>query len=94
MGCVAVATNCALLCLSPKLRTLAPGMNAVEWVLLFVLAEHVLLVLKAALMYTLPDQPAWVREAIDKVTFLSKMALRNEVNLANIYELCHSRLFK
>lgn len=79
LGCVAVATNCALLCLSPKLRMLAPSLSPVEYVLLFVLAEHVILMTKASLMYILPDQPMWVREALEKVAFQSKLALKNEV---------------
>lgn len=78
LGCVAVATNCALLCLSPRLRSLAPGLSAVEWVLIFVLCEHLILTAKMALMWVVPDQPAWVKEALNKVTYQSKLALRNE----------------
>uniref|UniRef100_A0A6A7FSV7 Anoctamin n=2 Tax=Hirondellea gigas TaxID=1518452 RepID=A0A6A7FSV7_9CRUS len=78
LGCIAVATNCALLCMSPKLRRAAPGFSTIEWVLMFVVLEHLILIGKMALMWLVPDQPAWVREALDKIAYHSKMALRSE----------------
>ncbi|KAF2351044.1 Anoctamin [Trinorchestia longiramus] len=61
-----------------QLRQLAPHISPVEWVLIFVLCEHLILVAKMALMWLVPDQPLWVREALDKVAYQSKMALRSE----------------
>lgn len=78
LGAVAVMTNCALLCLSPRLRPLAPAATPVEWVLLFVLLEHVILVAKMALMWLVSDQPLWVRQALEKINYQSKLALKNE----------------
>ncbi|XP_069157510.1 anoctamin-10 isoform X2 [Procambarus clarkii] len=78
LGCVAVVTNCALLCLSPRVRPLAPTTSPVEWVLLFVLLEHVTLGAKAALMWLVPNQPLWVRQALEKINYQSKLALKNE----------------
>ena len=76
-----MATNCGLLYLSPKLRSVAPSMTPVEWALVFVILEHAILAAKMSLMWLVPDQPHWVREALDKVAYLSKIALRNEVSL-------------
>ncbi|XP_064097661.1 anoctamin-10-like isoform X1 [Macrobrachium nipponense] len=78
IGAVAVMTNCALLCLSPRLRPLAPAASPVEWVLLFVLLEHLILLGKMALMWLVPDQPLWVRQALEKISYQSKLALKNE----------------
>lgn len=79
LGAVAVITNCALLCLSPRVRPLAPSASPVEWVLIFVLLEHIILCVKMALMWLVPDEPLWVREALEKINYQSKLALRNEV---------------
>ncbi|KAA0201315.1 hypothetical protein HAZT_HAZT002595, partial [Hyalella azteca] len=57
---------------------LVPTVSDVEWVLIFVMSEHLILVAKMALMWLMPDQPLWVREALDKVAYQSKMALRSE----------------
>ncbi|XP_042868848.1 anoctamin-10-like [Penaeus japonicus] len=78
LGAVAVITNCALLCLSPRVRPLAPSASPVEWVLIFVLLEHVILCVKMALMWLVPDEPLWVRQALEKISYQSKLALRNE----------------
>nr|XP_053648258.1 anoctamin-10-like [Cherax quadricarinatus] len=78
LGCVAVITNCALLCMSPRVRPLAPSTSPVEWVLLFVLLEHLILGAKVALMWLVPNQPYWVRQALEKINYQSKLALRNE----------------
>jgi len=78
LGAIGVATNCGLLCLSPRVRPLAPNASPAEWVLLFVLLEHIILVFKWGLMYLVPDQPLWVREALDKISYQSKLALKNE----------------
>ncbi|KAB7497492.1 Anoctamin-10 [Armadillidium nasatum] len=78
MGAVAVMTNCALLCLSPRVRPLAPNASPVEWVLIFVAFEHIILALKMSLVRCFPDRPEWVRDAMDRVIFHAKMALRNE----------------
>lgn len=78
LGAVAVMTNCALLCLSPRVRPLAPSASAVEWVLIFVFLEHVILAVKMSLMWMVPNQPLWVRQALEKVSYQAKLALRNE----------------
>ncbi|XP_050696718.1 anoctamin-10-like, partial [Eriocheir sinensis] len=77
LGAMAVMTNCALLCLSPRVRPLAPSASPVEWVLLFVLLEHLILAAKMCLMWVVPNQPAWVRQALEKVSYQAKLALRN-----------------
>lgn len=78
LGAVAVMTNCALLCISPRVRSLSPGSSPVEWVLIFICFEHVILALKMVLVRCFSDQPQWVRDALDRVAFQAKTALRNE----------------
>ncbi|KAK8397348.1 hypothetical protein O3P69_004806 [Scylla paramamosain] len=78
LGAVAVMTNCALLCLSPRVRPLAPSASGVEWVLIFVFLEHVILAVKMTLMWVVPGKPQWVRLALEKVAYQAKLALKNE----------------
>ena len=77
-------TNTALLCLSPRLKPLAPNASPVQWVLIFILLEHVILGLKIALMWSVNNQPEWVRNALDKVIYQSMTAtLRVHSKLAS-----------
>ncbi|PSN48008.1 Anoctamin-10 [Blattella germanica] len=79
VGAMSIMTNCGLLCLSPELRGLAPGLSSVEWVLLFVFLEHMLLGIRHILHLVIPDRPEWVRVALARMNHLSKQALKNEV---------------
>ena len=80
MGGIAVITNCAILSLSPTLRSYAPNMSSVEWVLLFVIIEHFLLTLKFGLRELIPDVPSWVKIALARMEYQSRQALKNEVS--------------
>ncbi|XP_039279552.1 anoctamin-10 isoform X2 [Nilaparvata lugens] len=73
---MSVLTNCGLLCLQPSLRALAPDMSPVEWVLLFVALEHVLLGTRQVLHYAIPDKPDWVRIQLARINYQSKQALK------------------
>jgi anoctamin-10 len=79
VGTMSIMTNCGLLCMSPQLRRLAPSLTSVEWVLLFVLLEHVLLGIRHILHVVIPDRPEWVRVALARINHQSKQALKNEV---------------
>lgn len=79
MGAISVMTNCGLLCLSPRLRKMAPELTGTEWVLLFVSLEHGLLAIRHFLNEVIPDHPEWVRIALNKIAFQSRQALKNEV---------------
>jgi hypothetical protein len=65
--------------MSPQLRRLAPSLSSVEWVLLFVVLEHMLLGIRYILHLVIPDRPEWVRVALARINHLSKQALKNEV---------------
>lgn len=79
MGGIAVITNCAILSLSPTLRSYATNMTTVEWVLMFVIIEHFLLAIKTGLRELIPDVPAWVKIALARLEYQSRQALKNEV---------------
>ena len=89
MGGIAVMTNCALLSLSPQLRSYAPNMTAVEWLILFVIIEHFMLALKFALRQLIPDVPAWVKVSLACLEYRSRQALKNEVNFAVTHICCY-----
>jgi len=76
---MAVMTNCALLCLSPDLRALAPNPSPAEWLLLFVVIEHALIATKLALRQLIPDVPYPVKIALARLEYQSRKALKNEV---------------
>lgn len=79
VGAMSIMTNCGLLCMSPQLRRLAPSLTSVEWLLLFVVLEHVLLAIRHVLHLVIPDRPEWVRVAVARINHQSKQALKNEV---------------
>nr|CAD7457715.1 unnamed protein product [Timema tahoe] len=78
LGALSIVTNCGLLCMSPQLRGLAPDLTNVEWVLLVVCLEHVLLAVRHVLHEAIPDVPGWVRLALAKIDYQSKQALKHE----------------
>ncbi|CAL8113453.1 unnamed protein product [Orchesella dallaii] len=78
MGAVAIMTNCALLCLSDDLRSLAPSLSPAEWLLLFVCIEHILIAVTLALRQLIPDTPYFVKMAMAKLEYQSRQALKNE----------------
>jgi len=78
MGGIAVMTNCALLSLSPNLRAYAPNMSPAEWLLFFVIIEHVLLGILVALRQLIPDIPTNVKVALARLEYQSRQALKNE----------------
>nr|CAD7256531.1 unnamed protein product [Timema shepardi] len=78
LGALSIVTNCGLLCMSPQLRGLAPDLSNVEWVLLVVCLEHVLLAVRHVLHEAIPDVPGWVRLALAKIDYQSKQALKHE----------------
>ncbi|KAK7789933.1 hypothetical protein R5R35_010907 [Gryllus longicercus] len=78
LGAMSVMTNCGLLAISPELRHLKPDVGAVEWVLVFVFLEHLLLVTRHILHKAIPEKPEWVRVALAKINYQSKRALKNE----------------
>lgn len=78
IGVMAVITNTALVILSPAVKYNMSIFGEVNTVLLFVLAEHVLLLLKLVLAYLIPDQPRWVRRSMDRIEYQSKQAWRKQ----------------
>ncbi|PNF39603.1 Anoctamin-10 [Cryptotermes secundus] len=83
VGAMSIMTNCGLLCMSPQLRRLAPSLTSVEWVLLFVVLEHMLLGIRHILHLVIPDRPEWVRVALARINHQSKQALKNERTIKN-----------
>jgi len=78
LGFIAVFTNCALLCMSPTLRQLAPGLTSVEWVVVFVLLEHTLLALKLTLTQVVPNVPYWIRKAVAQHEYRAKQEVHKK----------------
>lgn len=79
LGVLSIMTNCALLCLSPQLRAIQPPQwTLIEWVLLFVVLEHSLLLLRYLINIAIGDKPEWVRKALAKKNYESKQAIKFE----------------
>ncbi|CAL4114068.1 unnamed protein product [Meganyctiphanes norvegica] len=79
LGVIGVATNCALLCMSPSLQSYSTNWSPVHWVLLFVALEHMTLGVKAAVMYIVDDQPRWVREKLEENNCKSRHDVRERM---------------
>merc|ERR1739838_1229763 len=96
LGVIGVATNCALLCLSPSMQSLTtyasdttPRQSSCEsqqfgeWILIFVLLEHFILGVKFAFSYIIPDQPKWVRDEQEMIIHQAREA-RTKTILKNL----------
>lgn len=79
LGSVGVATNCALLCICPRLRSVAPETSELEWALIFVILEHIIHGMKMALSYVIPDKPFRVRQGLEKINYQSRLALTKKL---------------
>lgn len=78
MGALSIFTNCGMLYLSPQMRRRGLWMSDVEWLLTFVVLEHLLLGLRFLIHITISDKPEWVRIALAKRNYESKQALKFE----------------
>ncbi|XP_054284644.1 anoctamin-10 isoform X2 [Macrosteles quadrilineatus] len=75
---LSVMTNCGFLYLSPAMKSVAPEASPSEWVLIFVALEHVLLATRQILHLAIPDKPEWVRLALARHQYQSKLALKKQ----------------
>lgn len=79
ISAIAVMTNCALIGMNPEVRKLMPtDVTPVNVVLIFVAVEHIILAMKMAIAYFIPDTPKWVEIEVAKMVYKTKMALQNE----------------
>lgn len=78
MSAIAVMTNCALVACSPHIKSWLPDQEEVDILMWFVLAEHVILVLKLLIAVAIPDQPGWIRVALKRVEFESKQIWKEQ----------------
>lgn len=79
LGAVAVVTNCALLAVNEPLREAFPDFSELEWILMFALIEHFVLVLQYFVKRICPKIPYKVKVALNKLEYESKMAYNREV---------------
>lgn len=78
LGAMSIITNCGLLCVSPPLRGRFPELSQTQWVLRWMVVEHLLMGVRYVLHQAIPDKPEWVRVALAKLNYQSKLALRKE----------------
>lgn len=64
LSLAAVIVNCALIGLSGQVSRLWPGLTSTQTVLLIVALEHVMLGLRSALTWLLPELPSWLAAEI------------------------------
>lgn len=64
LGLTAVIVNCALIGLSGQVSRLWPGLSSTQTIILIVALEHVMLGLRSALKYILPELPSWLAAEI------------------------------
>ncbi|EDO38807.1 predicted protein [Nematostella vectensis] len=76
MGVVAVMVNLALLGMGGSVQRMFPGMTVTERIILIVVLEHLVLGIKFAVAYAIPDIPEWVENEIAKVEFKRREALK------------------
>lgn len=64
LGLAAVIVNCALIGLSGQVSRLWPGLTSTQTVILIVTLEHIMLGLRSALKWLLPELPSWLAAEI------------------------------
>lgn len=64
LSLAAVIVNCALIGLSGQVSRLWPGLTSTQTVVLIVALEHVMLGLRSALTWLLPELPSWLAAEI------------------------------
>lgn len=64
LGLAAVIVNCALIGLSGQVTRLWPGLTTTQTIILIVTLEHIMLGLRSALKYVLPELPSWLAAEI------------------------------
>ncbi|XP_059612649.1 anoctamin-8 isoform X2 [Phlebotomus argentipes] len=64
LGLAAVIVNCALIGLSGQVSRLWPGLTSTQTVILIVALEHMMLGLRSALTWLLPELPSWLAAEI------------------------------
>lgn len=64
LGFAAVIVNCALIGLSGQVSRLWPGLTSTQTVILIVAVEHVMLGMRSALTWLLPELPSWLAAEI------------------------------
>ncbi|XP_060637837.2 anoctamin-10 [Anolis sagrei] len=77
MTIISVATNCALIGMSPQVNALFPD-NKIELVLIVVLAEHLALALKFLMSYGIADKPRDIQTKLARLEFESREALKQQ----------------
>lgn len=64
LGFAAVIVNCALIGLSGQVSRLWPGLTSTQTIILIVTLEHIMLGLRTALTWLLPELPSWLAAEI------------------------------
>ncbi|XP_048849195.1 anoctamin-10 [Brienomyrus brachyistius] len=77
MSVIAVVTNCALIGMSPQVKSYFPESES-QLILLVVAVEHVFLVLKFILAFVIPDIPKHIQIKLARVEFESMEALKKK----------------
>lgn len=76
MAVLAVVVNCALMGTLGQVQRLWPSLSPLEVVLGLVLLEHVVLCVKFAIAYAIPDVPHWVATEMAKTEFRRREAAK------------------
>ncbi|XP_067058166.1 anoctamin-8-like isoform X1 [Acropora muricata] len=77
MGVVAVMVNLALLGMGGSVQRMFPNMTVTDRIILIVVLEHLVLGIKFAVAYAIPDIPEWVEHEIAKMEFQRRQALKS-----------------
>ncbi|CAH1779721.1 unnamed protein product [Owenia fusiformis] len=88
MGVISVITNTALIGMSPTVQASLGHLGPVNMLLLFVIVEHMVLGIKVAISYLIPDTPDWVDVALARADYQTKQVWRKQ----KLQEIHSSRL--
>ncbi|XP_050306991.1 anoctamin-10 [Anthonomus grandis grandis] len=83
LGGISIVTNCAVLYLSPDIRTRFPNYSDVQLLIFFMCLEQALLGIRYLIHIVISDKPEWVRVALARKSYDAKKALKFERSQRN-----------
>jgi len=77
MGIVGIIVNCALIGQSGQVHRMFPNITSTQTIILVVILEHIMILLKVAIAYAIPDVPVWVETEMAKIEYRRRETEKN-----------------
>lgn len=89
---LAITVNCALVYLSPAIRSYTTAYRSMAVLLAVVGVEHGLVLIRCTVAYLIPDVPAWIEKARARQQYVMRELWRKEARRQSVNHL--RRIFR